>query len=80
MSVIQGRDAVQAFWDDARQALAKCHQHIIDSFRTGRTRREIAEAMGLGVYEGYPYTPLKFIQKTCSMLTRRSLEYEEIEY
>ncbi len=75
--VIQGRDEVRAFLEEALRATEQYHQRIVSAAREGRTVREIAEQLGSEVFEKTPgWLPLDFFQKNCNLLVKQSLKHE----
>jgi len=77
--VIQGKDEVYAFLQQAREATEQYHGRIVAAARSGRGVREIAEELGSEVFEKTPgWLPLEFFQKNCNLLVKQSLKHEGI--
>jgi glyoxylase-like metal-dependent hydrolase (beta-lactamase superfamily II) len=79
-AVIRGGDEAASYFERVLQATKDYHQRIVDEAKSGKSVREIAEALGSEVYEKKPLFPLDFFQKNCGILVKVSLRHEGIDY
>ncbi len=77
--VIKGSDEVKTYFAAVLAANEAYHQRIVADVKSGKTVREIAEALGQEVYDKSPLLPLEFFQKNCSLSVKQSLKHEGIE-
>ncbi len=76
---IRGADDVVAYFNRAIAATKAYHERIVGQVRSGKTVREVAEALGQEIHDKSPLMPLEFFQKNCSILVKASLAHEGIE-
>jgi glyoxylase-like metal-dependent hydrolase (beta-lactamase superfamily II) len=77
-AVVTGAEAVQAHFRRAMEATRAYHQRIVDEVKSGKPIRQLAESLGVEVYEKTPLLPLEFFQKNCNLLVKQSLKHEGI--
>jgi glyoxylase-like metal-dependent hydrolase (beta-lactamase superfamily II) len=78
-AAVLGEEDVKAYFQGAIAATEAYHQRIIDEIQAGKSVREIAGRLGEEVYAKTQLMPVEFFQKNCSLLVKKSMEYEEIE-
>lgn len=78
-AAIVGSEDIKAYFQGAIDAAETYHQRIIDEVKDGKHPREIAGQLGAEIYAKTQLMPLEFFQKSCSLLVKLSMEYEEIE-
>jgi len=78
-AVIQGADDVAAYLRGAVEDAKRCHQRIMDDYKSDKSPRQIAEALGSEVYQKTQLMPEDFFQKNCGLLVKNSLRHEGIE-
>jgi len=69
---------VQSYLRRAIAATEQYHQRIVEEARSGKAVREIAEQLGMEVYEKTQLLPPDFFQKNCGLLVKLSLRHEGI--
>jgi len=74
-TVLQGADAIAAYFAGALAATEAYHQRIVDATRAGKASRALAEELGAEVYARTQLLPLEFFQKNCALLVKQSLQH-----
>jgi len=78
-AAIRGAEDVAAYFAAAIAATRQYHARIVAEARSGKTVREIAEALGAEVFRRTQLLPVEFFQKNCGLLVKLSLRHEGIE-
>ena len=76
-AVIKGAEDVKAFFDAAIAATEAYHERIITEIESGKSPEEIAQQLGIEVYENTKLLGLDFFQKNCELLVKQSAKYSQ---
>ncbi len=78
-AVIKGAEDVSSYFQRAIAGTEQYHERIVAEVKSGKTVRDLAGELGAEVHARTPLMPVEFFQKNCSILVKKSLEYEGIE-